>query len=140
MTLQATLQLDRAFLNLVADPSVYVSCGTAGGLGGGGQRTDTLTVGGSFRTYANNVTRLILGKTSTRVHIFALRALTPAQLATLKSMVGQTVLFRDTYGRREYGSFLIITSWDIPLSGKANDDLKTDVAITFQSVTYDEAV
>lgn len=140
MTLQATLQLDRAFLNLVADPSVYVSCGTSGAIGGGGQRQDIFARGGSFRTYANNVTRLILGATSNRVNTFALRALTPAQLAILNQMVGQTVLFRDTYGRRIYGSFLITTATDIPHSGKAHDDLKTDVGITFVELTYDEAV
>lgn len=140
MALQVTLELDRAFFSLVSDPTQVVACGTAGSIGGGGGRSDVSTQEGAFRTYANNVTRLILGAAKTRVNSLALIALTPDQVTTLEGMVGKTVLFRDTYGRRIYGSFLITTRTDRPLSGRPNETLKTDIAIDFQQVTYDEGV
>lgn len=141
MTLTVQLVLDRAFINLASDPSQYVVAGTAGAVGGGSQRIDTLTQEGEFRQYANYNTRLIQGTGRTRILTpLVLRACTPAQVALLQSWVGQTVLFRDSYGRRIYGAYLAPAITDIPLSGLAGSTLESDVSITFQEITYVEAV
>ena len=135
-----SVTLDRVFISPVSSLSTPVIAGSAGGVGGGGGRTDEVQLEGSFRSYANFVTRLITGTAQTQVETLAVRALTWQQVALLKSMIGQTCLFRDSYGRRIYGAFLDVLITDIPLSGQAYDDLQTDVGIVFQAVTYDEAV
>lgn len=141
MTLHASVSLSQVFICLASNPGGFsLSCGSSGSAGGGGQRSDTFTQEGAFRSYANGVTRLILGSASTRVIAVTLRALTPGQVNALEAMVGQTCLFRDSYGRRIFGSFIITTATDIPLSGRAQIDLQTDVTIAFQQVTYSEAV
>lgn len=140
MTLTCRLVLDRAFINLASDPSQFVAAGTAGSAGGGGQRTDTVTQEGEFRQYANFNTRLIQGTARTRVLAVTIRACTPAQVQQLIAWTGQTVLFRDTYGRRLWGAYLQPVSTDIPLSGAAGSTLLTDVVLSFQQLTYDESV
>jgi len=140
MTLQAQVNLSRVFLSLAATPSTVVSCGSSGSIGGGGTRSDTYTQEGSFRAYANGVTRLILGAANSRVNALTLRALTPTQVDLVQTMLGKTCLFRDSYGRRFFGSFLITSATDLPLSGDANSTLLTDVAINFQQLTYVEGV
>lgn len=132
--LSATVTLSRAIL-MTADGATSVTAGTSGMVGGGGQRVDTFTKDGSFRNYASGVTRLTLGSTSTRVESFTLRALTPTDQANLGKMIGKTCLWRDSYGRRIFGSFMVTATTDIPLSGGL-----ADVTIAFQSVTYTEAV
>ncbi|MGE5612675.1 MAG: hypothetical protein ACM3UO_00170 [Bacillota bacterium] len=141
--LVGTLRLSRAVVSLaqsdLTNPSNIVVGGTSGSVGGGGQRVDAQTKEGSFRQYANGVTRLILGSGSTRTQTFAMRALTPAQVSTLEGMIGLTVCFRDTYGRKVYGAFLTMNITDIPLSGDNEDNsLLSDVGLVIQSVTYDE--
>lgn len=141
MALTAQLTLDRAFINLASDPSQYVVCGTAGAVGGGGTRTDTVTQEGSFRQYANYNTRLIQGTARSRILApLVLRACTPAQVAQILAFIGKTILFRDTYGRRIWGSYLSPAITDIPRSGQAGSTLLSDVAITIQEITYDEGV
>lgn len=141
MTLSTSYVLDRAFLNLASNPSSYIVAGTAGGIGGGGQRAETYTQEGNFRQYANYNIRLIQGTARTRILTpLALRALTPQQVDLLLTFVGKTVLFRDTYGRKMWGSFLAPQITDIPLSGAANGTLLTDVSITIQEITYSEVV
>lgn len=135
-----SITLDRVFISAVSALDAPVIAGSAGSTGGGGSRTDEVTLEGSFRNYANFVTRLITGTAQTQIESLAVRSLLPTQLKLLKSMIGQTCLFRDSYGRRIYGSFLDVVITDIPRSGVANDTLQTDVALVFQAVTYDEAV
>lgn len=135
-----SVTLDRVFISPVASLSTPVIGGSAGGTGGGGARTDEISLEGSFRSYANFVTRLVTGTAQTQIETLAIRALTWDQVSALKALIGQTCLFRDSYGRRIYGAFLDVVLTDIPLSGAAYDDLMTDVALVFQAVTYDEAV
>jgi len=135
-----SVTLDRVFISAVSALDAPVIAGSSGGTGGGGARTDEIQLEGSFRSYANFVTRLITGTAQTQIESLAVRALTWTQVQALKSMIGQTCLFRDSYGRRVYGSFLDLVITDIPLSGVAYDTLKTDAALVFQAVTYDEAV
>ncbi len=140
MPISGTVVLQLAVLSLASDPTQYVSCGTSGGIGGGGQRSHVTTQEGTFRAYANSNVRLILGTVVTEVLQFTLRALTPAQVTLVKSWIGKTVLFRDTYGRKKYGSYVVTTETDIPLSGNASVDLLTDIGLTFQEISYTEAV
>lgn len=133
MTLDVTLNMRRAVLQLADDPTTFVVCGTS-------DRSDAFSHDGDFRKYANGATRLILGSGTTRTLPMTLRALTPDQVVAVAAMVGKTCLFRDTYGRRLWGSFLDTGTVDIPLSGKANTTLLTDIAISFQTVAFTEGV
>jgi hypothetical protein len=144
-TLGGTLNLKRAVISLaqadLTQPANIVQGGTAGSIGGGGQRIDSTVQEGAFRQYANGNVRLILGTAKTRTNTFALRALTPSQVQTVLGLCGLTVCFRDTYGRKVYGSFLQTDVTDIPLSGdNATNTLLTDIAIQITQVTYSEAV
>lgn len=143
-TLSGTLNLKRAALlfEVTEDPNVtprYVVAGTMGAVSSGGSaqvgKADAFTQDGAFRNYGNGNTRLILGSSNTRTQTFAFRALTDAQVATLNELVGHTVIYCDTYGRRVIGGFLGTTAMSIPLSGGL-----TDLGLVIQSVTYDEAV
>lgn len=135
MTLAATVHLTRAFLAPVTNYTQGVSCGTSGSIGGGGSRSDNFQVSGTFRSYANGVTRVITGSATARVQSLTLRSLTPAQVDLVMAMVGKTCLFRDTYGRRIFGAFLVTSLMDLPLSNGL-----ADIQISIQSVNYTEAV
>jgi hypothetical protein len=131
--LTARLNIDRVIINLASDLSQFVSAGSAGAIGGGSFRADTTTQSGDFRQYANYNVRLIQGVATSRVlDPIVLRALTPDQVAKIKAFTGKTVLFRDSYGRKLYGSYLAPKFTDIPLSGTAGSTLLTDcqLAIT----------
>jgi hypothetical protein len=143
--LGGTLKLQRAVVSLagqdLTQPGAYVTAGTAGGVGGGGSRSDSGSVSGDFRRYANGTTRLILGTAATRTQTLALRALNPSQVDAVLRMQGQIVCFRDTYGRKVFGAFLATQSTDIVLSGrKSAGTLLTDIALSIESVTWDEEV
>jgi hypothetical protein len=143
--LTGTLFLTRAILTEVTenpnDAKTNVVAGTAGGVGGGGSKVDSITQDGAFRQYGNGNVRLILGSAVTRTQTFALRALTPSQVDAVESLVGQTVCYRDTYGRRVFGAYLSVAITDIPFSGTPQaGTLLTDVGLTIQSVTYTEVV
>lgn len=133
MSVDVSVVFERVILELISDPTVSVICGSAG-------RGDSFVKEGTFRNYANGRTRLILGTGTNRILPVTLRALSPTQVTTLKSMIGKTCLFRDTYGRRVWCSFLATDITDIPLSGKANDDLMTDISISLTEIDYDEEV
>lgn len=139
VALAGTLKLTRSVVsiagsNLADTTTQIVVAGSSGGVGGGGSRSDETILGGEFRTYANGVTRLILGSAKTRTQTLALRALSPSQVAAVLGMQGLVVCFRDTYGRKVFGAFLATSVTNVPLS-----DL-TDIGFTIQSVTWDEAV
>lgn len=135
-----SVTLDRVFIATVSALDAPVIAGSAGSVGGGGNRTDEIVLEGTFRSYANFVTRLITGTAQIQVETLAVIGLTWTQVNALKTMLGQTVLFRDSYGRRIYGAFLDIIITDIPLSGKAYDTLQTDVGLVIQAINYSEVV
>lgn len=126
-TLEGTLTLNRAHLALVGQPDTDITFGTSG-------RSDANTYTGSFRAYANGSTRLILGTANTRVESLTM-VITLAQKEQLDAMLGKTCVFRDTYGRKLFVSFLATTDVDIPLSGGLKN-----VTVALQVVTYSEAV
>lgn len=137
--LTITPTLDRMVLSeVVSDPNVtprFVVAGSAGAVGGGSGKVDSIEQIGGFRQYGNGNTRLILGSGQTRTQTFALRALTPDQVQTVKDLMGRTVCLRDTYGRRIFGAYLAPSISNIPGSGGL-----ADVGLVFQTTTYDEAV
>lgn len=135
-TLQRTLNLRRVVLSeVVADPNDtprYIVAGTSGGSGG---KSDEIEQTGAFRQYGNQTTRLVLGAGQSRTQSFTLRALTAAQVQTVKDLIGHTVCYRDTYGRRIFGAYLQPTITNLPGSNGI-----ADVSVTLRSVSYDEAV
>lgn len=141
--LTGTLNLSRALvMEVTEDPNVtprYIVAGTAGSVSTGGSamtgKADDTVLDGAFRSYGNGNTRLILGSSNTRTQTFALRTLTADQVATLNALAGHTVIYCDTYGRRVIGAFISTSAMTLPLSGNL-----TDVNLTLQSVTYNEAV
>lgn len=141
MALTGKVTLNRVHIAPVSDYSQGVTAGSSGSIGGGGTRDDNRALSGAFRSYANGTTRLVVGTTTTHTEALTLRALTPPEVTAVKAMAGKTVLFRDTYGRRFWGAFLVTDITDIPLSGKADDNtLLTDVAIIVQEVSFTEGV
>lgn len=139
--IEGKVVLDRAYVGLAADPGDVVQCGTSGSIGGGGQRTDTTTLGGMFRTYTNGRTRLILDSTRFRIETVVLRALTPAATKKItEDYIGKTIVFRDTYGRKLYGAYIVTAATDIVLSGTAGESVLTDVSVSMQTVDYSEEV
>lgn len=140
MPLTVTCHLTKVIISLAGNSPISVVAGSSGSIGGGGSKTDSREVEGEFRTYANGVTRLLTGTGTSRTHTLALRALTPTQLATLHSLAGKTCLFRDTYGRRFYGAFLVSDETTIPLSGLTAATMATDVGLAITEVTYTEGV
>lgn len=148
-TLQGTIELSRSVLfEMVEDPNQipqYVVGGTSPGVGmspgGGSGKIDDTKLDGDFRSYGNGNTRLILGSGQTRTQTFAFRALSPAQVQICRNLLGKTVCYRDTYGRRVIGAFIELQVSDIMLSGRASaGTLLTDVGLVITSVTYSESV
>jgi hypothetical protein len=140
MPLTGSCHLTRVHITKAGNTNIGVTAGSSGSIGGGGARTDSQTLNGEFRSYANGVTRLLTGTGKGHDHTLALRALSRADLDTLVSLIGVTCLFRDTYGRRFYGSFLATDMVTIPLSGTTANNVLTDVALTITEVTYEEGI
>lgn len=126
-TLYASVRLDRSYFALATNTYDTVQCGTSG-------RSEVFTREGSFRNYADGRTRVILGNTVTNTNAIQLRALSQENASKVNGWVGKTVLFRDSYGRRIYGTFLAITRVNIKLTGM------TDMTVSLQDVTYDETI
>lgn len=137
MPLTANIHLTRVHITLAGNSPTGVRAGSAGSIGGGGSRSTSRVREGEFRAYANGTVRLVTGNTTQRTHTFALRALTPTDLDTLHDLAGKTCLFRDSYGARFYGSFLVVDEVTIPLSGTTGAPL-TDVGLQITQVTYTE--
>lgn len=143
--LAGSLSLDRAVLSEVTEnpnteKQVIVS-GTSGGSGGNSPKTEQITQAGSLRMYGNGNVRAILGSGQTRQQTLSLRAISPSQLETVKALIGHTICYRDTYGRKIFGVFLDLSVQAIPYSGSALDDsLLYDAGLVIQSVAFDEEV
>jgi len=140
-TLSSTLTLNRAVLTEVVEDSNVtprsVVAGTSSSVQGssGSPKTDEQSRSGSFRSYGNGNTRLILGSGTTRTNAFALIAITEEDVETLQALLGHTVCYRNPDGVKVFGAFLNMQVVRLPGSGGLRN-----VAVTIQSVTYDEAV
>lgn len=141
MALTTSIHLSKVIISLAGNSPTNVIAGSSGSIGGGGAKTDSRSLEGEFRTYANGVVRLLTGTGTSHVLTFALRALPPADLTALHSFVGKVCLFRDTAGRRFYGSFLVTDETTIPLSGAGTSTtVLTDVGLAITEVNYTEGV
>lgn len=141
-TLQGTLTLDRTVLiEVVEDPNTTprsVVSGTSASIqamAGGQTKIDQTDQSGTFRNYGNGNTRLILGSNQTQSQTLALMAITEADIATLKALIGHTVCYRNPNGVKMFGAFLNMQVSRMPGSGGLSN-----VGLVIQSVTYDEEV
>jgi hypothetical protein len=80
--------------------------------------------GGRFRAIGTLGTR--------RSQQFAIRDLSLADVDTLESWIGQTVVIRDNRGRRMFGVY-----WSVPTSDRMDPNYY-DVALSVTEVTYEE--
>jgi hypothetical protein len=131
VTYTATPVSTRSILLDVSDTTTLVVCGTVRGT------PDQRTVGGEVRQYASGRTRAVTFGSVTRSEQLTLVALTEAQhLLVVETWPGRTLLLRDTFGLRMFGTYLdtAVSRW------KGTQGLRYDVQVTFQQVTYTETV
>lgn len=121
----ASVTLSRGWLNLASDPSQYVAAPADVDEDHGRQVDVRQYVGGRMRAVSRAGSRRTLQITLHRI--------TPADIETLRGWLGETVCWRDSWGRKMWGVFPAISP-DYYLSGSAR------VELTLAEVTYDEAV
>lgn len=94
--------------------------------------TDMRSGRGQVRTYANGRVRNVVAAGISRSFAMTLQMVTTAQMFTLESWINQTVLYRDTRGRKIYGVFNGLQVYDY----KGTD--WHDVTLTVTEVTFSE--
>lgn len=133
----SSVALTRVFVCDPANVSLQVICGSNGSLGGGGQRVHTKALDGDFRKYAGNRVRLVTTAAVARTIPITLRTLTKQQAIQIERWAGTTLLFRDSYGTRLFGSYIQPQRLHIP---RTSHGTLIDIAIQLQNVTYSDAV
>lgn len=123
----ASVQLDRLFMSLADDPAQQVTCYSS-------DWSDVRATTGEVRTYAGGRRRVVTRAGTARTLGFTARLLAPADVLTLDGWRGRVVLVRDSRGRKVYGVYLSVPTTD------RRDRGGQDVALTVESVDYDEAV
>lgn len=123
----ASVVLDRVVLSLASDPSQAVAAFSS-------DRADQPTVPGEVRRMANGRLRVVRRKGSSRSIGATLRNLTPAQVETVIGWTGETVLFRDVWGRKVYCAYFAPSIKDYA------DRSGQDVSLSLSEVTFSEAV
>lgn len=123
----ASVALDRVVLSLASDPSQAVAAFSS-------DRSEQLAVPGEVRRMANGRLRTVKRKGTVTSLGATLRNLTPAQVKTLKGWAGETVLFRDVWGRKLYCVYFTPTTKDY------TDRSGQDVTLSLSEVTFSEAV
>lgn len=119
MAASATLYEGLAWLLDPANPTTaVVTAGTAGSVGGGGQRLTTKTRSGGVRTYGTGRVRNIIGANTVSSYALVFMRCTVAQVAQLEAWInaGTVLLFRDTYGQRDYGTIYGLSEFAEPLT------------------------
>lgn len=122
----AAVTLDRAFLSLAADPSLYVAAFTSG-------RAEIQAAPGEVRRMANGRLRVITRAGTARRVDVTLRQLSAVDVETVRSWLGTVVLFRDVWGRKVYGAY-----FDVDVSD-AKDRSGQDVKLSLSEVTFSES-
>lgn len=122
----AEISLTRAVLALASDPGTTLTFGTAG-------RVDERRSTGQVQRMANGHRRAVVSAGDDRTLTVTARLLTREQAETLDGWRGQTVLFRDPWGRKVYGVFWTTTTVDY------KDRSVADVPFTLEQLSYDEA-
>jgi hypothetical protein len=93
------------------------------------------TLDGSVRKYAGGRSRVITSAADTRTSTMTFRAVSAADLETLRSWRGRVLLLRDPQGWRRWGTFLgvdVTRMYQVPPI--------YDVSLTFTDLTYVEGV
>ncbi len=121
----AAVSLSPAIIALADDPTQAVASFTAG-------RSRALEVPGSVRRMANGRLRTVRRAGSARQVGVTLVSVTPAQVRTLESWAGRTVLYRDSWGVKVYGAFFTVGVVDF------TDRTRHDVTLTLSEVSYSE--
>lgn len=142
MAASATCTETRVWISDPSNPTITVLAGTAGNVGGGGQRITAKTKTGEVRTYGNGRKRTVLAADTQRQFTLALIRLTGSQAAQLDTWrdAGTLLLFRDTYGQRVFGTILGTNFYYEPHSalGSPNSDTNgpfVDIGITINEST-----
>lgn len=116
MSANTVLYENRAWVIDPANPSDVVVSGTAGSVGGGGQRLTNKTRDGSVRKYGNGRVRALVGSSTVIILDLALIRLTPTDEAQLDAWrdAGTVLLFRDIYGQKAFGTILATSHYFEP--------------------------
>lgn len=122
----ATVTLEQAWVHLASDLTQNISCWSA-------DWSDTRSVRGEVRTYANGRRRIIRRAGTQRQLGVTLKLLTAEQVDTLAGWAGETVLIRDKRGRKLYCTWFDVTVID-------HVDGAHDVTVQAAEVTHSEAV
>lgn len=99
-----------------ANPTLVVTAGSGGGVGGGGQRLTSKTQDGSVRSYGTGRQRSVSGPATVNTYTLALIHITTTQLTQLEAWLeaGTVLLFRDTYGQRAFGTLFNFSEYFEP--------------------------
>ncbi len=121
----AMLTLDKLWINLL-DTGSAISCYSS--------RSKTLTksMSGDVRQYAGGRQRAVASKGVKGSFSFTLEDVSQAQIDTLTSWIGQTVVIRDVRGRRFFGVY-----FDLGISDRASREHYV-VTLVLNEVTYTE--
>lgn len=135
----ASVVLNRVWVAAASNLAVAVVAGSGGfpasGMGGGGPAgTDTRTGAGAVRRYAGGRFRNVTVAGVGRKYSMTLRMLDGPTVSLLEGWINQTVLVRDSTGRRVWGVYNALGVFDYP------GGVTHDVAYTLVETTYSEAV
>lgn len=120
-----SINLDRTWVNLVAT-GAYVAAYTGRG------RSRSYKTDGAVQAFAGGRFRSISIEGLSGAQTFVLRDVTDADIETLKSWIGETVLVRDNRGRRMFGAY-----YDVSYSDRMTEGLY-DVTLNVTEVSYQE--
>jgi len=133
MPYTATVTLTRAWLIDPTDPTTVVVTGSSGSTGGATAAVRTSTRDGEVRAYAAGRYRAVLGPGTTRTIGLTLRGVTPDQELQIEAWKGTLLLYRDTYGVRQFGCYL---STQVTQRRNAS---KADITLDWRELTYVES-
>lgn len=119
------ITLDRTFVNLVATGAVIQAYTGRG-------RSRNYRTDGAVQAFAGGRYRSIALEGVAGQQTFMLRDVSTADIDTLKSWIGETVLVRDNRGRRMFGTYYEVGYQDRMLDGYY------DVTLNVVEVTYNE--
>ncbi len=117
--------LSPAVIALADDPSQAIEAFTNG-------RSRVLEVPGSVRRMANGRLRTVRRAGSARQVGVTLVSVTPAQVVTLESWAGRTVLYRDSWGCKVFGAYFNVAVVDF------TDRKRHNVTLSLSEVTVSE--
>jgi len=118
-----------------ADPSTAIPVGSSGSPGGASAAARAGQRAGEIREYAAGRVRAVLGPGTARGIGLTLRGCTPDQVHQIEIVwPGTLLLYRDTYGVRQFGTYL-----NTQVIQRRNN-AKSDIAVDWRELTYSEAV